>query len=234
MPDQLFDPIPTRHSLLARLKDWGDQASWQAFFDTYWQLIYNVALKAGLTHAEAQEVVQETIIAVANKISEFKTDPARGSFGAWLMRLTRWRITDQLRRRRKFGAQASAGSAGAGEGTVLKRGPQADDTSTTDALDRIPDPAGIALESVFQEEWEKHLMAAALEQVKRQVSPRQYQMFDLHVLQKLSVPETARTVQASVASVYMSKYRVSMLLKKEVRKLERRLADGSALQPLLR
>jgi hypothetical protein len=40
-----FDSIPTRQSLLNRLKDWGDQSSWQDFFDTYWQLIYNVAIK---------------------------------------------------------------------------------------------------------------------------------------------------------------------------------------------
>src|SRR5688572_29247421 len=108
MPDKAFDPIPTRHSLLNRLKDWGDQTSWQDFFDTYSQLIYNVAIKAGLSDTEAQEVMQETVIAVARKIPEFQTDPARGSFSAWLMRLTRWRIADQLRKRGKLGVQASA------------------------------------------------------------------------------------------------------------------------------
>ena len=101
MPDQPFDPIATRHSLLNRLKDWGDQTSWQDFFDTYWQLIYNVAIKAGLSDAEAQEVVQETVIAVSRKIGEFKADAEHGSFSAWLMQLTRWRIADQFRKRRK-------------------------------------------------------------------------------------------------------------------------------------
>jgi RNA polymerase sigma-70 factor (ECF subfamily) len=221
MPDKLFDPIPTRHSLLARLKDWGDQTSWQDFFDTYWRLIYNVAVKAGLTDAEAQEVVQETVIAVARKIPEFKTDPAHGSFSAWLMRLTRWRIADQLRRRSTVGVHASACPSDQQVQGTLKRGHPQDDTAMTDTMDRIADPAGMALESVWQEEWERHLMAAALEQVKRLVSPRQYQMFDLHVLQKLSVQETARTVQASVASVYMAKFRVGMLLRREVRNLEK-------------
>ena len=56
MPDQPFDPIATRHSLLNRLKDWGDQASWQEFFDAYWQLIYNVAVKAGLSDAEVSDL----------------------------------------------------------------------------------------------------------------------------------------------------------------------------------
>ena len=51
------DSIPTRQSLLARLKDVGDQESWRDFFDTYWRLVHATALKAGLTETEAQEVV---------------------------------------------------------------------------------------------------------------------------------------------------------------------------------
>src|SRR5947207_6846915 len=117
MPERPFDPIPTRHSLLNRLKDWADQESWQEFFDTYWRLIYNVAIKAGLTDTEAQEVVQETVIAVARKIGEFKTDSTHGSFSAWLMQLTRWRIVDEFRKR------AKAAVAEVGMSTV-KRGQQ--------------------------------------------------------------------------------------------------------------
>jgi RNA polymerase sigma factor (sigma-70 family) len=219
MPDQPFDPIATRHSLLNRLKDWGDQTSWQEFFDTYAQLIYNVAVKAGLSDVEAQEVVQETIIAVARKIGEFKADPAHGSFSAWLMQLTRWRIADQWRQRGKVGVQASACVPGA-EGTLKRELQQ--DTGSTGPIERIPDPTGVPLDAVWHEEWEKHLMAAALERVKRQASPRQFQMFDLHVLQKQSVRTTARTLQASVASVYMARHRVTRLLTKEVRKLKQR------------
>src|SRR6266705_2859453 len=143
MPDKSFDPIPTRHSLLNRLKDWGDQASWQDFFDTYWRLIYNVAIKAGLTDTEAQEVVQETVIAVANKIAEFKADPARGSFSAWLMRLTRWRIADQFRKR-VGEASFLSGAGKAGETPALR----SEDTGLTDAINRVPDPASVQLEAL--------------------------------------------------------------------------------------
>ena len=45
-------------------------------------------------------------------------------------------------------------------------------------------------------------------------------MFDLHVLQKLSVQDTAHTVQASVASVYMAKCRLGALPKKEGSKMK--------------
>jgi len=214
MPEQLFDPIPTRHSLLNRLKDWGDQTSWQDFFDTYSRLIYNVAVKAGLSDTEAQEVVQETVIAVARKIGEFKADPAHGSFSAWLMRLTRWRIADQWRKRQ---AGPAPNPSGAGQTPVLR----SDDTGSTGPIERVSDPASLGLDAVWHTEWEKHLMDAALERVKQQVSPRQFQMFDLYVLQNQSVQETARTLQASVASVYVAKHRVARLMKREVKKLER-------------
>ena len=59
------ESIPTRQSLLARLKDWENQDDWRDFFDTYWRLIHRAALKASLTDAEAQDVVQEVMIAAA-------------------------------------------------------------------------------------------------------------------------------------------------------------------------
>ena len=50
MAQQHKDPlIPTRASLIRRLKDWQDQSSWEDFFQIYWKLIYGVARKADLT-----------------------------------------------------------------------------------------------------------------------------------------------------------------------------------------
>src|SRR5215468_7208088 len=93
--------LPTRASLLNRLKDWQDEVSWKAFFDTYWRLIYGVARKAGLSDAEAHDVVQETVISVARKIEGFVYDPAVCSFKTWMLQLTRWRIINQLNKRRR-------------------------------------------------------------------------------------------------------------------------------------
>src|SRR5262245_6158027 len=92
--------IRTRATLLLRLKDWQDQASWEQFFDTYWKLIYGFARKAELTEQEAQDVVQETMFAVAKHMPAFTYNPARGSFKGWLMNMARWRIVDQLRKRK--------------------------------------------------------------------------------------------------------------------------------------
>src|ERR1041384_7214024 len=95
-PDEF---IPTRQTLLCRLKNWDDQESWREFFETYWKLIYSAALKSGLNHEEAEEAVQAVIISVCKNIKQFKADPSAGSFKGWLLKLTGWRIHDQIRKR---------------------------------------------------------------------------------------------------------------------------------------
>ena len=81
-------------------KDEGEKANWKNFFDNYWRLIYETACKAGLADGEAQEVVQEVIVSVAQQMQNFGFDPSKGSFKGWVIHLTRWRIIDKLRKRR--------------------------------------------------------------------------------------------------------------------------------------
>jgi RNA polymerase sigma-70 factor (ECF subfamily) len=111
------DLLPTRQSLLGRLKDWSDDQSWRDFFETYWRLIYSTARKSGLSDAEAQEVVQETVIAVAKQMSAFKYDPALGTFKGWLKLVIRRRVVDQYRKRKPHEVGlASFGPADSGTG----------------------------------------------------------------------------------------------------------------------
>src|SRR5436190_8359181 len=124
-PDEL---IPTRRSLLSRLKDWDDQDSWKEFFDTYWKLVYGVAVKSGLNDAEAQDVVQETVLSVARKMHQFKYDPATGSFKSWLLLITRRRIADHLRKAYR---------------EPPKRASHSEDPARTSTVEKIPDPAGL-------------------------------------------------------------------------------------------
>jgi RNA polymerase sigma factor (sigma-70 family) len=205
MDDEEF--IPTRKSLLSRLKNWDDNASWRDFFDTYWKLIYGVALKAGLTHTEAQDVVQETILGVAKSIGQFKYDPAACSFKSWLMQVTRHRIANQFERRKRH---------------PLPTETPLDHASETPLLERVPDPAASALEAIWDEEWEKNLMDAAIRKVKHRVPIEQYQMFDFYVLKKWPVSKVAKTLGVTIGHVYVAKHRVSRLVKKEVELLERK------------
>jgi RNA polymerase sigma-70 factor (ECF subfamily) len=190
------------------LKNWDDQQSWRVFFDTYWGLIYHVALKAGLTEAEAQDVVQETIISVSKQMPTFEYDAANGSFKGWLLRLTQWRIADQFRKRQRG----------------IKRGEPGPSTSTgTATIERVPDPAGPALEALWNQEWESNLMRAALARVKRKVKAKQYQIFDFAVLKGWPVSEVARTLGVNSGMVYVTKHRLSRLMQKEIARLRSKL-----------
>jgi RNA polymerase sigma factor (sigma-70 family) len=205
MPDVPTDSIPTRHSLLARMKDWQDQKSWQDFFDTYWKLIYGVATRCGLTHCEAEEAVQETVLSVAKNIGEFKNDPAFGSFKSWLLLITRRRIADQFRKRQPA-AQAS---------------PRPDDATGTGTVERVPDPGSLDLDVVWDEQWEKNLLEVAMQKVKKLTSPKQFLLFHQLVVREWPASKVAETFGVNLAQVYMAKYRIGGLVKREVRKLIR-------------
>jgi RNA polymerase sigma-70 factor (ECF subfamily) len=212
-PDEF---IPTPQSLLLRLKDWADQKSWLEFFDTYWRLIHRVAIKAGLSDTEAQDVVQETVLTVAKKIGDFKSDPAVGSFKGWLLQITRRRIADEFEKRRK------AGQSSLLSGAYEPPAASADDSTRTRTAERIPDPASFSLETCWDEEWQRNILDAATERVKGQVSPKQFQMFELYVSREWAVQKVAATLGVNVGQVYLAKHRISRLLKREVRKLEQK------------
>ena len=198
------DLLPTRTSLLRRLKHWEDQESWRDFFNTYWKLIYGTAVRAGLNDAEAQDVVQDTVIAVAKKIEDFKYDPELDSFKGWLLYLTRKRIALHYRKRERD-----------------RRGPARDSEAIAlDELERVPDPAGVDLEAIWNAEWETSLADAALARVKEQVNPKQFQMFNFYVLKQWPVKEVANTLEVSAAQVYLAKHRISTLVQKEVKRLQ--------------
>ncbi|MBI2928134.1 MAG: sigma-70 family RNA polymerase sigma factor [Verrucomicrobia bacterium] len=209
MSTETDDFIPTRRSLLARLKDWGDQESWQVFFDTYWRLIYGIARKAGLSEDEAQDVVQETVLSVAKTMKTFRYDPAVCSFKGWLYLLTRRRIADRLRRRER---EPSAGE------------PLPEEDAGSDAVENLAELTVFPSESAWDAEWERNLLDAALERVKGKVSALHFQMFDYYAVKGWAVAEVARTLEVSRPQVYLAKHRVAALLKKELKRLE---AEGA-------
>src|SRR5689334_22931328 len=90
--------LPTRQSLLSRLRDCQDQDGWREFFDTYWRLIYRVARQAGLDDSTAQDVVQNTFVYLTRRMPKFRYDATRGSFKSWLQHVTRSRILAFRRR----------------------------------------------------------------------------------------------------------------------------------------
>lgn len=195
----------TRKSLIARLDNWEDQKTWDEFYQTYWRLIYSVAIKAGLRPEEAFDCVQETILSIAKQSKKKLYDPEQGSFKTWLMNMTRWRINDQFRKRKKDTAMT---------------GGDWDDERKTAVIDRIEDPNGDVLSRLWDVEWKKNVADAALARVKAQVSPKQYQIFDFYVIRQWDAQKVQEKLNVSMAQVYLAKHRVGAVLKKELAKLE--------------
>ena len=198
--------LPTRRSLISRLRNSDDQESWRTFFDTYWRLIYGFAIKSGCTESEAEEVVQETIIALSRKMPQFKYDPAQCSFKGWLMHLARCRVVDEIRKRdhRLVGEQ----NGSAAHGTWIAN---------------LADPLGPELETIWKEEWEKNMIETAMQRVKRKANAQQYQIFHLHIVKKYSTEKIAEVLSISRGRVYLAKHRIAAMVKKELKLLERKL-----------
>jgi RNA polymerase sigma factor (sigma-70 family) len=200
--------IPTQDTLLQKMQNLQDQSSWKRFFDTYRNLIYGVAVKGGLTPSEAEDVVQETMASVVKHIQGFKYDPAIGSFKAWLLNMTRWRITDQLRKR---GPQVPYPEFS--EETDLGHG------KVNDAMDHaVPE-----LEKLWDAEWEKNLLDAAMTRVKRDLNPKHFQIFDCYVNKGWTPERVAKAFDVPVGQVFLAKHRVTEQIKQEVARLSREM-----------
>jgi RNA polymerase sigma-70 factor (ECF subfamily) len=197
------EQIPTRRSLLSRIRNWNNAASWQDFHNTYWKLIYNTARRAGLSPMDAEEVAQETLITIAKSIRGFRYDREQGSFKGWLRTTTTWRIRDRLQRQRSRPTESL------------------EESNHWQDLAEIPDPTNDPITRNWDLDWEKNLADTALERVKQRVSVKHFQIFDLAVIKQWPTEKIAKTFDVGVGQVYLIKHRVSAKLKSELKKLRR-------------
>jgi len=206
MGESSDDSIPTRASLLGRLKNWDDQASWEDFAQTYSKLIRGFAIQSGLSEGEAKEVEQETLLCVAKTIHQFESNPERGTFKAWLLKLTRWRIADQFRKRPPEFARMAASPR------------LSEDTPTIEKI-----PADPGQDALWDAEWRKHILETAIARAGRRVNPKHYQVFDLYAVRKWPAAKVAKEMGVAVVQVYLINHRLLKLVRKEVEYLESKL-----------
>ena len=90
-------------------------------------------------------------------------------------------------------------------------------------MDRISDPNAAALGSVWDTEWQEHLIAVALVRLKRKVKLKHYQIFFLHVIKGQSVRDVAESLGVNVAQVYLVKHRLARQFKEEIDLLKREM-----------
>jgi len=188
----------TRASLLFRIRDWRDDASWGEFYRLYRKMVYGLARRAGLKHDEAEEVTQDVFKRISETIQSFESDPARGSFRGWLMNLTRWRIADKFRNRPPIGCPlASAGNS----------------PDSSASADGFPD---FGEHDCWEVEWQHNILDVALARLARRVPAKHFQVFDLYARQQWAVLRIARELRINPASIYLINHRLTKQLKREI------------------
>lgn len=188
----------TSASLLARLRlAPADQTAWAEFVDRYGRKVYGWCRHWGLQEADAQDVTQDVLVRLADKMREFAYDPAR-SFRAWLKTIARHAVSDFCTARGRAGA--SGGSRAA------------------EMLQSIE--AREDLVRQLEEEFDREVLEEATARVRARVTPRSWRVFELTAFEGRSGVETAEALGMTVAAVFVAKCRVQKLLQEEVRRLE--------------
>ena len=177
----------TQLTLLGRLRDGTDPLAWDEFFDRYGRLLYTCARHRGCSEHSAEEIVQEVMLAVFQKRDVYRYDPSRGRFRDWLAGVVRNKVKE--RRRRPSERIRAAGGEANGELTV--------------AATEAPDA-----EAVWDAAFEEALLAALLDVVRREVSPRAFQAFELSTLHDLPGAKVAMITGLSRNAVYLARRKV--------------------------
>lgn len=207
----------TRATLLERIRDGSDPVAWEEFFARYWRLVFFFAREHGCSEHTAEEVVQDVMATIFQKKDVFRYDPGRGRFRDWLAVVVR----NQVASRRRAPAERVRARGG--------------DLREEDGLPRGETSAGV--DAQWEEAFEKALLAALLDVVRRQVEPATFQAFELTTLEGLSGAEASAVTGLSRNAVYQARRTVLRRLVelglpyREDGRLDRRVRRALEQQP---
>lgn len=171
-------------------------------------MIQNMVLSAGLSESDASDVVQDTMVTVAQKIQTFEYDPQTGRFRDWLRTLVRLKLCEHWHRRKdKLQNLAPYPSASS-----------SDPCGETDEGEEVGIPP--ELEAAWKAEWRQHVLVLARRHLQLVAHPTHYQVFDMAVFRELPLREVAKATGVNIAQVYLIRSRLSRLLRKEIKRLK--------------
>lgn len=201
------DSLQTRDSLLVRLRDLDDADSWAEFYRSYERVVRGLARKRGLSGSEAEEVAQDVFKRIADTIHTFERSPRAGSFRRWLYQLARWRADDKIRERGRIAVEPMHDRSGTGSSAHVHR---------------VAAPEN--REEELENEARRQLFKAALDRIRRRVTPRDLQIFQLLVLDEWPAAKVAQFFGVSNSLIYVVRHRIARQLRTEVEHIRARLA----------
>ena len=190
----------TRESLLVQVRSPANREAWDEFALIYRPVIYRLARRRGLQDADAQDLAQQVLMAVASAIGSFEKSSESVRLSHWLRRVARNAIVNALSRRPQ---DRAAGSSSVQELLLEQTG---DDPEST---------AQIELE------YRRELYLRAAKMVRRDVEPETWRAFELTVVENRSIDEAAVELQKPLGTIYAARSRVMRRLREAVRELEK-------------
>lgn len=190
----------TRPSLLVRLRDNEDRQAWRFFAEAYAPSVHGFLRKQGMQEADALDVVQDVLVAVATDIRRFEHRGHPGSFRSWLFTIVRHRAADYWRREKRH-------ARGSGESRVNQ------------VLAEI-EAEGNSGEQDWNNEFRQNLFHAAATQVRVDFQESTWTSFWRTTVDQHPARDVAEDLGISVAAVYMAKRRVLLRIREQVEYLQ--------------
>jgi RNA polymerase sigma-70 factor (ECF subfamily) len=191
--------VRTSVTLLARLQRASqDQTAWAEFVERYGRKIYGWCRHWGLQEADAEDVTQDVLLKLAEKMKTFAYD-ASGSFRAWLKTLTHHAWQDHVRGRHRAGA-------GQGGSEVLNHLRQIE--AREDLLQRL------------EAEFDRELLHQAEQRVKTRVQAHTWEAFRLLAREGVPGAEAAQRLGMKVAAAFVARSKVQKMIQEEMRRLD--------------
>ncbi|MBB3207388.1 RNA polymerase sigma-70 factor (ECF subfamily) [Rhodopirellula rubra] len=180
----------TRTTLIGKLNEPASEEVWREFVTIYQPLVIRVSMAKGLQHADAEDLAQEVFSIVKRSITSFRSRGS-GSFRAWLFRITRNLVVNQLTR--------CKGPVGSGDSHVqqwLSQQPERDNETA----------------SLFDLELHRQQLQRAADEVRPLVEPDTWDAFWMTAVEGKSISDVARSLGKSEGAVRMAKCRVTARL----------------------
>ena len=190
----------TRPSLILRLRDARDQQAWTTFLEIYQPLIYRIIRTRHVQDADAREVTQEVLLAVAGSIDRWEADPGRGTFRGWLTTITRNLVVNFLIKQARH-------PRGGG------------DTDFQRAIAELPAPEGEE-SAMFDLEQRRQVFRWAADRIRSEFRESNWLAFWRTAVEGNAVADVARDLRISAGLVYVSRNRIMKRLREKVEEFE--------------
>jgi RNA polymerase sigma-70 factor (ECF subfamily) len=195
----------TRYSLIARLGRAEDEEAWSEFLALYRPLVYRIARRRGLQHADAEDLAQHVFSAIARAVRTFRPDPERGRFRSWLARIAQNATINALSRRPR--------DAAVGGSTVF------------DLLNQQLGHSGCPRD-VLELELRRSLFRRAAERIRHEFRDATWKAFWLTAVEGQEIAAAASELGISVGSVYAARSRIIYRLRREIEAHQNEFQDS--------